>query len=108
MRPSRHALVVATASILVVLAFVVAIRVTRAPAVWYGVGAVYSLTLLLAGGVWYWRGRPLEFSMTVGIAAVVVVALLPLTPRLFVFGNPSLRSSRGGRWSRSISGASSP
>lgn len=89
MRSPRLPVAIGAASVLVVLAFVVAVGVTRDPDVWYGVGAVYALALVLTGGVWYWRGGSLGFPAAVAIAAVVVVALVPLYPRLFVVGDPS-------------------
>lgn len=83
----RLTLVGGATSVLVVVALVVLADVFRNPDVWLAVGAVYALVLLLAAGARFWRDRPLGFSETVAVAAVAVVALAPLTPRLFVVGD---------------------
>jgi len=54
------------------------------PRVWYGVGAVYALTIGFAGVLRYWLSRPPSWGETVGAAAVVTLLLLPMTPLLFV------------------------
>ncbi len=85
--PARRRLAVGAAYVLGVLGPVVAFSELRNPDVWFAVGAVYALTLALVVAGWYLRPRSLGFPAAVGVAGVVVLALAPLTPRLFVVGN---------------------
>lgn len=93
MRSSRLSVVVGIISILAISTLTVLFPQLGGPRVWYAVGAVYVLTLVLGGGVRHWGTRSLDFQKTVGIAAVVVVALIPvISPLLVEWGNsrPSL------------------
>ena len=84
MRDSHLALVVGAAFVSAALVLEFVVPQLGGAHVWYAVGAVHTLTLVLGGGLRHWRARPLGFRETAGIAAVVVIALVPMTPRLFV------------------------
>jgi hypothetical protein len=84
MRDSHLALVVGAAFVSAALVLEFVVPQLGGAHVWYAVGAVYTLTLVLGGGLRHWRARPLGFRETVRIAVVVVIALVPMTPRLFV------------------------
>lgn len=98
----RHSIVVSVVFVSAVLALTVAVPQLAGPSVWSAVGAVYVLTAVLGGGLWYRRTEPLRFRETVWIAAVVVIALVPITPRLFVeWGDSSPSLLR--YWSEALS-----
>lgn len=79
MRSSLLAAVVGAASLavlaLVVFTIAIPLGVVRSRLVWYQVGAVSALALLIGGGAWCWLDRPLEFTETFAIAAVVAVGV---------------------------------
>lgn len=80
MRPSRPSLVAGTVFVLAV--FVLTVLIQGGSWVWYVVGAVYALTIGVSVIAKYVQSRPLKFRETVGIAAMVVVILVPLTVHL--------------------------
>lgn len=88
MSPSRFAAIVGTTSVLVLFAHAVTgpFGLVWSGLAWYRVGAVYALSLLLAGAVLRRRGRPPEFLETVGIASLSVTGVA--TVSLFQSSSP--------------------
>lgn len=79
MRPSRSSLIAGTAFVFAVFVMTVVFPGMRDSWVWPVVGSVYVLTIGFGVGVRYVRSRSLRFRDTVGIAALAVVVLVPLT-----------------------------
>lgn len=78
MRPSRPSLVAGTVFVLALFA-AIAVPEMRDSWVWSVVGAIYAPTIGFVVVARRVQSRPLKFRETVGMAAVVVVVLVPLT-----------------------------
>lgn len=78
MPPSRPSLVAGTVFVLALFS-AIAVPEMRDSWVWSVVGAVYALTIGFVVVARHVRSRPVNFREAAGIAALVVVVLVPLT-----------------------------
>lgn len=79
MRAQRVAETIAAVLALILVAVVAFLGLLYLGVVVLRAGAVYAVSLPLAGGTWYWLDRPLAVPETVGIAVVASAGVVALT-----------------------------